>query len=85
MQRELDSPSDVGLLEVEDTFKRLKSHKGVEGILIITKKGEHEFRLYAMYSDSSFKELQITIDFHSFTINMETSYCNRFRVTFYIK
>ena len=39
MQRELDIPNNIGLLEVEDTLKRLQSHKGVEGILIITKSG----------------------------------------------
>ncbi len=48
MQRDLDNPKNIGLLEVEDTFKRIKAHKGVEGILIISKKGMNDFLFHGL-------------------------------------
>jgi hypothetical protein len=36
--------SNINASEVEETLARIKSHKGVEGVIIMTKEGKQKYR-----------------------------------------
>jgi hypothetical protein len=53
------STSNVNMNEVEETLARIKSHKGVEGIVIMTKEGEYLPR-YFLQNISFCDQIQFT-------------------------